>query len=231
MTFNIPNQGERAALPLILLGAGGHAKVLVSLVGALGRHFAGVCDPALAAAGLREWRGLPVLGDDSALERHGPDAFEIVLGLGPIPQSTKRTQLFEMLIDKGYRIPALAHPDALIDSTTVIEEGAQIMAGSIIQPDCTIGRNAVVNTRASIDHDSEIGDHSHIAPGAVLCGGVKVRESAFIGASATLLPMVVVGVHGLVAAGSTLARSLADGEIYCPHRHAENANQAILGTD
>lgn len=208
----------KANRPLILLGAGGHAKVLVGLVEALGRNFAGVCDPVLAQANLCDWRSIKVLGDDSALARFDPEEFELVLGFGPTPNSTKRADVFNALVERGYHLPSLVHPSAIVDRTAAINDGVQVMAGAIIQPDCLIGMNAVVNTSASVDHDTVIERDAHIAPGAVLCGGVKIGVGAFVGASATLLPLVEIGAHSLVAAGSTLARSLVDGEVFCPHR-------------
>ena len=80
------------------------------------------------------------------------------------------------------------------------------MAGAVVQSHAHIGRNVIVNTRASVDHDSIIGDHTHICPGAVVCGGVKVGEDAFIGAGAILLPMAVVPPRATVAAGSVIHR-------------------------
>lgn len=204
----------KALPPLILLGAGGHAKVVLSLLSALGRHVIGICDPALAAAGGEQWRGWPVLGDDSAIELYDCETTELAMGIGPALQWSHRSKLFDRLVNRGFRFPALIHPSALVDESCVIGAGVQIMAGAIIQPDCVLGRNTVVNTRASVDHDGEIGSDVHIAPGAILCGGVKIGDGAFIGASATLLPNINLGVNSLVAAGSTLARSLADGEVY-----------------
>jgi sugar O-acyltransferase (sialic acid O-acetyltransferase NeuD family) len=182
---------------------------------------AGVCDPSLAAAGLREWRGLPVLGDDTVLTHFAPVSHALALGIGTAPGSRLRVERYRVLIALGYRFPALIHPRALVDETSVIADGAQIMAGVIVQPDCQIGSNTIINTGATIDHDSQIGDHVHVAPGAVLCGGVRVGDETFIGASSTLLPLVKVGRRCLVASGSTLARDLADDGLHAPHRHAD----------
>lgn len=220
MTEETLSNSAKADRPLILLGAGGHAKVLVGLVEALGRNFAGVCDPVLAQGNLCNWRGIKVLGDDGALARIDPEEFELVLGFGPTPHSTKRADVFNGLVERGYHLPSLVHPSAFVDKTAAINDGAQVMAGVIIQPDCLIGMNAVVNTCASVDHDTVIERDAHIAPGAVLCGGVKIGVGAFVGASATLLPLVEIGAHSLVSAGSTLARALVDGEVFCPHRVA-----------
>ncbi|UXH77627.1 acetyltransferase [Roseateles amylovorans] len=216
------------APPLILLGAGGHAKVVASLATATGRRLAGVCDPSLHAAGVTEWRGLPVLGADDALTRFTPKAYELALGIGIVPGSRLRGERYRALNRLGYRFPALIHPRAMVDASACIEEGVQIMAGAIVQADTRIGCNTIVNTGVAVDHDGNVGEHVHLAPGVVLCGGVRVGDDTFIGASATLLPLVAVGRGCLVAAGSTLARALADGDAYLPHRQAATASRGRL---
>jgi sugar O-acyltransferase (sialic acid O-acetyltransferase NeuD family) len=206
------------APPLILLGAGGHAKVVAALARAAGLRLEGVCDPALAADGVHEWRGLQVLGDDTALARFNSYDYQLALGIGSLPGSHLRAERYLALTALGYSFPKLIHPSAVVDETVVVADGAQIMAGVILQPDVSIGRNAIINTGAMIDHDGNIGDHVHVAPGAVLCGGIWVGEKTFIGASATLLPGVKIGRCCLVAAGSTLAHDLPDGGLHAPHR-------------
>lgn len=207
-----------SAPPLILLGAGGHAKVVTSLARVVGRRIAGVCDPALAVACVTEWRGVPVLGDDSALTQYAPSSYELTMGIGIVHRSQRRTERYLALRALGYQFPPLIHPAAVVDESVVMADGVQIMAGVVIQADARIGCNTIVNTGVTIDHDSDIGNHVHIAPGAVLCGGVRVGDGTFIGASATLLPLVSIGRHCLVAAGSTLARDLPDGRVHAPHR-------------
>ena len=213
------------ARPLILLGAGGHAKVVAALASAAGLRLEGVCDPALAADGVHEWRGLRVLGDDTALARFNPYDYQLALGIGSLPGSHLRAERYLALTALGYSFPKLIHPSAVVDETVVVADGAQIMAGVILQPEVSIGRNAIINTGAMIDHDGNIGDHVHVAPGAVLCGGIFVGDNSFIGASATLLPRVKIGCCCLVAAGSTLACDLPDGGIYTPHRLVQPFNQ------
>jgi len=209
---------SHAPIPLVLIGAGGHAKVVLALAQAAGFAVVGVCDPALAGSGATHWRGIPVLGDDAALARFTPGEIGLANGIGQVPGSTQRQQLFERLAAQGHRFPPLAHPRACIDASSTLREGAQVMAGAVVQADCVIGANSLVNSAASVDHDCLIGAHVHIAPGAVLCGGVQVGEGAFIGAGATVLPAVRIGPRALVAAAAVLARHLAAGAAHLPHR-------------
>ena len=197
--------------PLILLGAGGHAKVLLALVQAAQRHVIGVCDPQLVAEDKEYWRGVRVLGRDEAIEHYNPHEVGLINGIGKLVGSSRRTHLYTSLRQRGYRFPTLVHPSAWVAADARLSEGVQIMAGVCIQPGCRVGENSIVNTHASIDHDCDIAEHVHIAPGATLCGNVRVDSRAFIGAGAVILQNLTVGADAVVGAGTTLSRDLAPG--------------------
>lgn len=201
-----PNE---AALPLILLGAGGHAKVLLALVRAARRCVIGVCDPQLAEGGLKHWRGIPVLGGDDAVYEHHPDQAGLINGVGQLVDSSGRARLYLAMRQRGYHFPALVHPTAWVADDVKLSDGVQVMAGVSIQPDSTIGENSIINTQASVDHDCHIAEHVHVAPGATLCGGVHVGAGAFIGAGSVILQGLTVGDEAVVGAGMTLTRHLA----------------------
>lgn len=195
--------------PLVLLGAGGHARVLAALARVAGHPVLGVCDPALAADAVSRWEDLDVLGDDSALDQLPPDRVALVLGIGQLATGTLRERLYAAWRARGYDFPALVHPAAWVAPGVVLGDGVQVMAGAVIQPGCEIGSNSIINTRASIDHDCRIGCNVHIAPGATLCGTVTIEDSAFIGAGATVIQGIRVGKSAVVGAGVALVRDLA----------------------
>jgi UDP-perosamine 4-acetyltransferase len=198
---------------LVLLGAGGHAKVLLALVQALGRQVLGVCDPGLQQARVGQWQGLKVLGADDALAALGPAAVELVLGVGQLARSTARARLYRELSQQGFAFPPLVHPAAWVAADIALPDGAQVMAGAVLQPGATLGRNVIINTRASIDHDCRIGADVHIAPGAVLCGGVQVGDGGFVGAGAVLIQNVQLGPGVIVGAGATVVRDAPAGTL------------------
>lgn len=197
--------------PLILLGGGGHAKVVLDLMHRLGADVAGICDPKLQADGLSHWRGHPVLGGDEALHSVNPADILLAHGIGSLPGQQARRQLFERLTGMGYTFATLVHPQAVIAEGVELGRGAQVMAGAIIQADARIGDNTIVNTGARIDHDCRIGAHVHIAPGATLCGGVVVGDGAHIGSGATAIQGLSIGASALLGAGATLVKPLAAG--------------------
>lgn len=194
--------------PLVLLGAGGHAKILASLANAAGYKVLGVCDPALSAAAASRWEGLDVLGDDSALSRLPSDRVSLMLGVGQLVACNLRERLYASWRVRGYDFPVLVHPTAWVAPGVVLSDGVQVMAGAVIQPGCEIGENSIVNTRAGVDHDCRIGRDVHVAPGATLCGSVTVEDGAFIGAGATVIQGLRIGKRAVVGAGVTLTRDL-----------------------
>lgn len=199
--------------PLVLLGAGGHAKVLQALAAAAGLRVVSVCDPGLAALGESEWRGIPVLGGDEQLCTLDPRSVGLINGLGQFSRGEPRRRIYRLMRDAGYRFPPLVHPTAWVASDVDLGDGVQIMAGAVVQPACQIGENTIINTRASVDHDCTVGRNVHVAPGATLCGGVQVAADVLIGAGAVLLPNVRVGAAATVGAGVTLKRDLAAGSL------------------
>lgn len=194
--------------PFVLLGAGGHARVLAALARAAGYSVLGVCDPVLAANGVAKWEELDVLGDDHALERLAPGRVALMLGVGKLPTGKLRGQLYTLWRARGYFFPPLIHPAAWVAPDVKLSDGVQIMAGAMIQPGCEIGENSIVNTRVGVDHDCRIGCGVHLAPGSTLCGSVIVEDAAFVGAGATVMQGVHVGENAVIGAGVTLVRDL-----------------------
>ena len=195
-------------LPLVMIGAGGHAKVLHALALAAGHSILGVCDPQLVQQGQTHWRGIPVLGEDDALKQFDPVAIGLINGIGQLVGSQVRQDVFARLRQAGFSFPVLLHPAAWVASTSRLAQGVQVMAGAIVQPDCCIGENTIINTSASVDHDCDIGANVHVAPGVTICGEVRVHDDAFVGSGATLIQGLIVGTRAIVGAGVTLTRNL-----------------------
>jgi len=191
----------------LMLGAGGHAKVLHGLLTAKNIALSGIIDPELARSGTKIWRGVPVLGDDDALLAMDVDRFVLVNGVGHTPRSTHRKEVYQRARQLGFRFPPIVHPTTWICATTFLGEGAQVMAGAVIQPDCHIGENSLVNTRSSIDHDCVIGDHTHIAPGSTICGDVQIGDDCFIGTGSTIIQGLRINDDSLIRAGTVVVKN------------------------
>jgi UDP-perosamine 4-acetyltransferase len=192
----------------IVVGAGGHGRVVADLVRAAGFEIAGFvdADPALAGTAVG---GVPVLGDDNYLGGVDPTRIVLANGIGSTGDATIRRRAFERLAAAGFAFPPLVHPRAVVAENVVLEPGAQIMAGAVVQTGSRIGTNAVVNTGAAVDHDCVVGAHGHISPGAVLCGGVETGEAAHVGAGAVVIQGRRIGAGAIVGAGAVVIGDVA----------------------
>lgn len=200
------------SVPLILIGAGGHAKVLHDLALEAGHQIVGVCDPALVTEQKAFWNNTPVLGGDEALAGVDPTKVGLILGIGKLVNAKNRERLYEQMRAAGFSFPALIHSTAWVAPSVVLSDGVQVMAGCIIQSGCVIGENTIVNTRASVDHDCVLGANVHVAPGSILCGDVRVGDCAYIGAGAVIIQGLQIGADAIVGAGATVIRNVMAGQ-------------------
>jgi UDP-perosamine 4-acetyltransferase len=194
---------------VILLGAGGHAKVVLEMLQLTQTKVLGVSCPLLWAQKVQQWRGVAVLGDDDVLTSYNPQQVKLVNGIGMMPQSQARYALFNKARQAGFEFINLVHPSAVVSPSVRLGQGVQIMAGAVIQADSNIADNVIINSRALVEHDCVIAAHSHIAPGAVLCGQVTVAEQVFVGAGATVIQGIKMGAGAVVGAGTVVVKDLA----------------------
>lgn len=195
--------------PVIILGGGGHSNVCWDLLLQLSARVIGIAMPDETAT---EINGIPVIGNDNDVLRYLPESVYLVNGLGSIGSANLRKRVFDFFHERGYQFATIIHPSAVIANNVHIEQGVQIMAGSIIQTGTSIGVNTIINTKASIDHDCIIGPHAHISPGATLCGSVEIGSEVHIGAGTTVIQGVHINRNSLVGAGSLVIKNVAVGQ-------------------
>ncbi len=191
--------------PAILLGGGGHAKVLMEALLLQGRKVLGYTSLDHEGANALS---LNRLGDDRVIADYDPETIDLVNAIGSIKSTLIRRRLFEQFQIKGYRFATVVHPTAVVAADARLLEGVQVMAGAVVQPGTTLGENSIVNTGALIDHDCEIGAHVHIAPGAVLSGGVRVAHGAHIGTGAVVIQGIVIGANSMIGAGAVIVKDV-----------------------
>lgn len=196
---------------VLLIGGGGHARVVLDGLLAMGRYCLGVT--ARTAPNLPD---VLYIGDDEAAFERFPSGLEAALGLGGTPNkgasgTALRRKVYEDYIARGFHFPPIIGRGAIMAPDVELEDGAQVIAGAILQPNVRVGRNAMINTGACVDHDTVVCDHAMVGPGSVLCGGVEVGVGAYIGAGATVLQGIRIGPDAVVAAGAVATADLPAG--------------------
>lgn len=197
---------------VVLLGAGGHAKVVAEALEKSGAEIVAISTLADAIASF-----CPLaqrITDTDVMQFASDESAKLVNGLGGTGDTSPRRSLYEKFRRDGAEFETVIHPSAVIASDVVIGAGAQIMAGVVLQPGVFIGENAIINTRASIDHDCQIGAHAHVAPGVSLSGDVAVGANAHIGTGACAIQGVSIGESAVVGAGAVVVRSVPAGAHY-----------------
>jgi sugar O-acyltransferase (sialic acid O-acetyltransferase NeuD family) len=182
--------------------------VLVEALGLRRAEIAGYVAAAKESA-IGVMAGMAYLGGDEELLERGSEGIVLVNGVGTVDVNSPRRSIFEKYRKAGFTFAAVIHPAAMVASDVVVGDGAQIMAGAVLQPGTRVGANAIVNTGALIDHDGIIGDHAHISPGACLAGSVVVGSGAHVGAGATVIQNIRIGEGSVVAAGAVVVDDVA----------------------
>ena len=188
---------------VVVIGAGGHAKVVIELLRADGYEVAALVD---ADAAPRRVLGAPVVGDDSALA--GLRAEGLTHAFVAIGDNRTRLRLAGVARAAGFALVNAISPAATVSPSASLGVGVAVMAGAVINAEAVIGDLAIVNTGATIDHDVRLGEAAHIGPGASLAGGVQVGAGAMLGVGASAIPGVRIGDQTVIGAGACVVRDL-----------------------
>lgn len=185
--------------PLMIVGYGGHGRVVADIARASGITVGGILDDNPTAADAFGRISGPIRSEiPRYIETH-----RYVVAIGA---TATRREFAEMILAAGGELSALIHPTAIIAPDVTIGAGTVVMAGVIVNTGTRIGRFAVINTGAILDHDNIVEDNVHISPGCNLSGTVTCRRDAFIGTGASIIPRMVIGEDAIVAAGSTVIK-------------------------
>lgn len=200
-------------LPFMVIGAGGHAAVVADALIAAGAEVLGFTDASASRRGATVC-GLPVVGDDQALEAYSPENVRLVNGIGGIGNRDAdgvRRRVQERLAARGWIFAGVRHPSSIVSPRARIGLDAQLLAGCVVQVNASVGVGCIVNTAAVVEHDVVLGMWCHVAPGAVLCGAATLGAACHVGAGAVIRQGVTLGAGTIVGAGAVVVGDHAGG--------------------
>jgi sugar O-acyltransferase (sialic acid O-acetyltransferase NeuD family) len=193
--------------PLVILGAGGHAAVLVDALKQQNAEVLGLVSPELDIH-RRALQGIPHYLQDDDVLTFSSDDINLVNGLGSLPGNTLREKLFTKFTALGYRFERVIAGSAIISPYAELGHGVQVMPGVIIQAGAVIGVNSIINSGAIIEHDCVIGAHNHIAPGVTISGDVTTGEYVHIGTGASVIQGIKLANNVVVSAGVAVTKNI-----------------------
>ncbi|RMH72105.1 MAG: acetyltransferase [Gemmatimonadetes bacterium] len=191
---------------ILVIGGGGHAKVVISLLNKIREYqVVGYVDTVNHGVIL----GVPYLGTDDVLPGQFARGTNLAtLGIGQLKTAELRRRLRDKAIKIGYVFPAVISPTAIINEDVHIGAGTVVMDGVVVNSGSRIGCFSIVNTRSSIDHDCQVGNFVHVAPGVTLSGGVTIEDDCLIGTGATVIQYKKICSGCVVGAGSVVTTDL-----------------------
>lgn len=190
------------AKDVIIIGAGGHAKVIADIIEKSGDNLIGFLDDNEVIQNKIIYKDKKVIGTTKNIEKYKKLYFIIGIGNNKIRKE----------ISQKYKLNwyTAIHPNSIIANCVRIGEGSTIMAGAIINPYTTIGKHCIINTKSSIDHDNIIEDYVHISPGAVLAGNVTIKNYTWIGAGATIINNISINENNMIGAGAVVIKNIEE---------------------
>lgn len=188
---------------LFILGAGGHGRVVLDILLAVGHHqVVGFLDNNANIHG-RRVDGVPVRGSIDDLpqlsQEHGIDGVVIAIG-----ENGVRRGLAREVDAAGLELINAVHPSATLAHNATLGRNVVVAAGVVVCAHCQIGDSVILNTGCIVDHQTMIGEGSHICPGVRIAGRVKAESGTFVGIGATVIPKVTLGCESIIGAGSVV---------------------------
>lgn len=195
---------------IVIFGTAGHARVVGDIVRRAGKY---QLRAFLGEDVGREIDGYPVLSEHSLSE------LGITRGIVGVGDNWKRLRVVERVMERfpGFEFVSAIHPSSPVATGVVVKKGSVVMAGAILNSGACIGEHCVINTAASIDHDTQIDDFASVNPGAVLGGNVYVGPFSAIGLGAKVIQGTTIGEHSVIGAGSAVVCDIPDRVVAFGH--------------
>jgi sugar O-acyltransferase (sialic acid O-acetyltransferase NeuD family) len=200
-----------ASRDYLVWGSSGHGKVLRDLIRSQGGEVVALVDSDKNA--LSVVAGCHVLHGLDALKRAVADGtvktgISAAIAIGGARGADRRSIAAELKL-LGFALPPLVHGSAIVSSSATLGEGSHVLANAVVAADAVVGSVVIVNHGAVVDHECVLADGVHVAPGATLCGCVRVEQDSMIGAGATVMPRVSIGRQAIVGAGALVRKHVA----------------------
>lgn len=185
---------------LLIVGAGGHAKVVCDLAKNYYKTIVVADDNAVG-----NLLDCNIIGKLEEVKRGEKCDFIVAIGSNEV-----REKIFTDLIESGFTPVSLIHPTATVGEGVEIGVGTVVFAGAVINACAKIGVGCIINTMASVDHDCEVGEFSHLAVASHFAGTVKCGKNCFFGTNSAVINNITICEKVTVGAGATVIKDICE---------------------
>lgn len=194
-------------MDVLIIGAGGHGKVVLDILRAAGDvNPVGFIDADASLAGTTV-AGLEVLGGPNLLPKLRKKYSHAIVAIG---DNRARRRYAAAAREAGFELINAIHPAASVSRSATMGKNVVVSAGAVICTEAQVADSVIINTSAVVDHECVVGEAAHICPGALLAGRVRVGEEAFVGLGAKVIQCLCVGEHAIVGAGAVVIADVPD---------------------
>lgn len=198
-------------IPVILVGSGGHAKVVIDILHSLKDYMIiGITSNSLRKGDT--FAGYKVLGEDSVIADYDPQNNLIAMGLGGYRNNILRERVFSYIKTLGFTFVNAIHPKAILSETIILGEAVVIFPGVIINTEVRIGSNTIIATGSTIDHETVIGNNVLVSAGVTIGANVNIQDNSLIALGAKVISGIDIGKNAVVAAGAVVINDVFDNE-------------------
>jgi len=194
-------------IDLLILGTGGHARVVIESALTSGENILGLLDTDYKNQ-QETILGVRVLGGIDLLDDYDRKQVSIIVAIG---DNGKRKVWFQQLKEMGFKLATVIHPSAILSNYIDIGEGTFINSGAIINAKTIVGDNSIINTGVIMDHEVKIGKNCHLAPGVKVGGRTTIGENSFIGIGVSIADYIKIGREVVIGAGSVIVKDVKQG--------------------
>ena len=197
-------------IKIILFGAGGHALSVIDVIEKTKKFkILFLLDKFDGEIGKYK-----IYKEKKNIEYYKKYTNKAFVSIGQIKNSKPRSILYNKLLEKGFIIPKIISPFALVSDTAKIDDGTIVMHHALVNSFSQIGKNCIINSKALVEHGVKIENNCHLSTGSIANGDCLIKTGSFIGSNATIIQKITIGSNSVVGAGKIVKKNLPINSVY-----------------
>lgn len=194
---------------IAIFGVGGFGREVLALIKNINEvkpewNFIGFFDDGYKKD--KVFNGYPVLGGINDLNNFDSE-LAVAVSIGN--PSIKKKILDKINNPKVY-FPTLVHPSVWVGDPDFVKigKGCILCAGVMITTNVDIKNYVILNLQCTVGHDTVINDYAAFMPSVNISGEVNIGEGVYVGTGAKIINQLKIGEYAIVGAGGVVTKSL-----------------------
>ena len=194
---------------VVIIGAGGHAKVIADIVIKNKDKLIGFLDDNITIETdiVEKYKVIGKIKDAERLQQKNKN-LRFIIGIGNNIIRKEIAEKYQLLYYTAI------HPSSIIGTNVKIGEGTAVMANAVINIDSKVGKHCIVNTGAIVEHENIIEDYVHLSPSTTLSGNVKVNELVHLGTGCKVKNNISISAQSIFGVGTIIVKDINESGIY-----------------